>query len=107
MEIFLCECLVGAYCGHAVLTEKIGVYRCPFGSCFKRESKVTRLSLENVDVSDVDFDEPVGGSPNVGGKWATFGLNQIVGNGSITNEKCGTFSTHYGCFVVICMRVLS
>ena len=29
-------CLVGAYCGHAVLTKKIGVYRCPFGVCFKK-----------------------------------------------------------------------
>ena len=33
-----CECLVGAYCSHAVLTDKIGVYRCPFGFCFKRRS---------------------------------------------------------------------
>jgi hypothetical protein len=57
---------------------------------------MTRLSLENVDVSD-EFDEPVVGSPNVGGRWATFGLNQVVGNGSVTNEKCGTFSTHFGC----------
>jgi hypothetical protein len=30
------ECLVGCYCSNAVLTDKIGVYRCPFGSCFKR-----------------------------------------------------------------------
>ena len=30
------SCLVGAYCGHAVLTVKIGVYRCPFGECFKK-----------------------------------------------------------------------
>jgi hypothetical protein len=51
------------------------------------------LSLENVDFSD----EPVEGSPNVGSKWATFGTQQIVGNGSIANEKCGTFSTHLGC----------
>ena len=29
-------CYVGAYCSHAVLTVKVGVYRCPFGSCFKR-----------------------------------------------------------------------
>jgi len=28
-------CLVGVHCGHAILTEKIGVYRCPFGECFK------------------------------------------------------------------------
>lgn len=35
-EDMSCKCLVGAYCGHAVLTVKIGVYRCPFGSCFKR-----------------------------------------------------------------------
>jgi hypothetical protein len=58
---------------------------------------MTDLFLENVDESDVDSDEPVGGSPNVGGKWATFGLNQVVGNGSIANEKCGTFSSHSGC----------
>lgn len=32
-----CECVVGASCSFAVLTEKIGVYRCPFGSCMKRE----------------------------------------------------------------------
>jgi hypothetical protein len=32
-----CECLVGSRCGHAVLTDKIGVYRCPFGGCVKRE----------------------------------------------------------------------
>jgi len=57
---------------------------------------MTRLSLENVDVSD-EFDEPVAGSPNVGGKWATFGNYQVVGNGVVTNEKCGTFSTHSGC----------
>jgi len=30
------SCLVGAYCSHAVLTVKIGVYRCPFGECFKK-----------------------------------------------------------------------
>jgi hypothetical protein len=30
------SCLVGAYCGHAILTEEIGVYRCPFGECFKK-----------------------------------------------------------------------
>jgi hypothetical protein len=30
-------CLVGAHCGHAILTERIGVYRCPFGGwCFKK-----------------------------------------------------------------------
>ena len=55
-----------------------------------------RLSLENVDFSDEGVDEPAGGSPN-GGKWATFGLDQIVGNGVVTNEKCATFSTHSGC----------
>ena len=34
------SCSVGAYCSHAVLTDKIGVYRCPFGGvCFKRVSK--------------------------------------------------------------------
>jgi hypothetical protein len=58
---------------------------------------MTDLSLENFDISDVDSDEPISGSPNVGGKWATFGLYQVVGNGSVTNEKCGTFSTHSGC----------
>ena len=30
------SCLVGAYCGHAILTDKIGVYHCPFGHCFKK-----------------------------------------------------------------------
>jgi len=30
------SCLVGAYCVHAILTVKIGVYRCPFGACFKK-----------------------------------------------------------------------
>ena len=30
------SCLVGAYCGHATLTVKIGIYRCPFGVCFKK-----------------------------------------------------------------------
>jgi hypothetical protein len=30
-------CLVGAYCSHAVLTEKIGKYRCPFGVCIKKQ----------------------------------------------------------------------
>ena len=30
------SCLDGAYCSHAVLTMKIGVYRCPFGECFKK-----------------------------------------------------------------------
>jgi len=30
------SCLVGAYCGHAILTVKIGIYRCPFGACFKK-----------------------------------------------------------------------
>jgi len=30
------SCLVGAYCSHAILTVKIGVYRCPFGACFKK-----------------------------------------------------------------------
>lgn len=29
-------CSVGAYCAHAILTAEIGVYRCPFGACFKR-----------------------------------------------------------------------
>lgn len=55
------------------------------------------LSLSNFDFSDVDSDEPVSGSPNVGGKWATFGNLQVVGNGSIFDEKCGMFSTHLGC----------
>lgn len=58
---------------------------------------MTHLSLENFDSSDIDVDEPVVGSPNVGAEWATFGLNQVAGNGSITNEKCSTFSTHSGC----------
>lgn len=31
------SCLVGAYCSHAILTVKIGVYRCPFGECFKKQ----------------------------------------------------------------------
>ena len=30
------SCSVGAYCGHAILTVKIGVYRCPFDHCFKK-----------------------------------------------------------------------
>lgn len=30
------ECFNGAHCSHARLTSKIGVYRCPFGSCFKK-----------------------------------------------------------------------
>jgi len=30
------SCLTGAYCGHAILTVEIGVYRCPFGACFKK-----------------------------------------------------------------------
>jgi hypothetical protein len=30
------DCSVGAYCSHDILTGKIGVYRCPFGACFKR-----------------------------------------------------------------------
>lgn len=30
------SCLVGAYCSHAILTTKIGVYHCPFGACFKK-----------------------------------------------------------------------
>ena len=32
-------CYLGAHCSHAVLTDKIGVYRCPFGGmafCFKK-----------------------------------------------------------------------
>lgn len=34
-------CLVGAHCGHAVLTEQIGVYCCPFGGwCFKKQERV-------------------------------------------------------------------
>jgi len=30
------NCLVGAYCAHAILTKKISVYHCPFGECFKK-----------------------------------------------------------------------
>jgi len=30
------SCSEGAYCSHAILTVKIGVYRCPFGECFKK-----------------------------------------------------------------------
>jgi hypothetical protein len=31
------ECFWGAYCAHAILTDRVGVYHCPFmGSCFKR-----------------------------------------------------------------------
>ena len=37
MVDFACECLVGSHCGNSVLTDKIGVYRCPFGGCVKRE----------------------------------------------------------------------
>jgi hypothetical protein len=55
------------------------------------------LSLENVDFSDVDSDEPGEGNPNAGRKWATCGTHQVVGNGDVTNEKCGTFSAHSGC----------
>jgi len=32
------SCFVGAYYSHAILTAKIGVYRCPFGECFKEPS---------------------------------------------------------------------
>lgn len=35
-ENMSCECSVGSFCSHAVLTMKVGLYRCPFGSCFKR-----------------------------------------------------------------------
>lgn len=35
-------CYVGAYCSHAVLTVKVGVYRCPFKACFKRFESVRR-----------------------------------------------------------------
>jgi hypothetical protein len=34
------KCLIGAHCSHAILTDKIGVYRCPFGSCFKRRNVI-------------------------------------------------------------------
>ena len=37
MVDFSCECLVGSHCSFAVLSDMIGVYKCPFGSCFKRE----------------------------------------------------------------------
>ena len=30
------DCFVGAHCAHAILTDEIGVYRCPFGACFKK-----------------------------------------------------------------------
>lgn len=36
---FSTACFVGAFCAHAILNEKIGVYRCPFGSCFRRRDK--------------------------------------------------------------------
>jgi len=35
--------LVGAYCGHAILTVKIGVHRCSFGECFKKPEKQKHL----------------------------------------------------------------
>ena len=57
---------------------------------------MSRLVLESISVSD-DFSEPVVGSPDVGSRWATDGLYQVVGNGGVTNEKCATFSTHSGC----------
>jgi hypothetical protein len=39
------SCSVGACCGHAVLTVKIGGYRCPFGECFKKfENQRWRVS---------------------------------------------------------------
>jgi hypothetical protein len=42
------ECYWGAYCSHAILTEKIGVYHCPFGVCFKRiEEKETQKKVES------------------------------------------------------------
>lgn len=31
------SCLVGCYCSHAGLTDKIGRYRCPFGECIKKQ----------------------------------------------------------------------
>jgi hypothetical protein len=37
MDDISIECYVGAYCSHAILTKKIGVYRCPFGSCIKKQ----------------------------------------------------------------------
>ena len=33
-------CFWGAYCAHAILTNSLGVYNCPFGgACFKRFEK--------------------------------------------------------------------
>jgi hypothetical protein len=44
------SCLVGAHCSHAVLTAKIGVYRCPFGACFKKLENQKRGASQMVDV---------------------------------------------------------
>jgi len=35
----------GAYCSHAILTEKFGVYHCPFGACFKDFESPRELPL--------------------------------------------------------------
>lgn len=44
------DCYWGAYCGHAVLTEKLGVYHCPFkGQCFKRSTPAEDLNVSKTE----------------------------------------------------------
>lgn len=55
---------------------------------------VQELDLRNFDDVEEEFDESVDGGAS---KWATDGVYQLVGNGFVTNSKCGTYSTHSGC----------
>jgi len=43
------DCLIGSYCSHAILTKEIGVYRCPFGECFKKSGNQERLGSAAYD----------------------------------------------------------
>lgn len=52
---------------------------------------MTEISLLNGEPEN-DFDEEF-----VNSSYGTFGNFQLVGHGARTNEKCGTFSSYYGC----------
>jgi hypothetical protein len=61
---------------------------------------VNSLSLSNIDFPEDEFDDAGSLKEFAMGKYATFGVFQLVGNGVKTNDWCGKFSSYYGCLRV-------
>lgn len=58
---------------------------------------MTELSLANVDFNDDEEFDNDRYEKFVNSSYGTFGANQLVGHGSVTNENCGKYRGRYGC----------